>query len=128
MFICVRIDAESALSYWNFGLRVGTNPTLPVYCTGESVFGTPDTTPNVDQPANLRPAPSTTSAELQLVELHLSVSRERALEDFPSEPPSPRRSAKMVTVTSQVAAALLPWGYFLKCVDDGRHGSHVDRW
>ena len=100
-------NAESALSYWNFGLRVGTSPTLPVYCTGESVFGTPDTTPNVDQPANLRPAPSTTSAELQLVELHLSVSRERALGDFPSEPSSPRLSAKMITVTSQVTAAVL---------------------
>ena len=99
-------NAMSTLAYWNSGLRLDTCPALPVYCTGESAFGTPNTTPSVDQPASLRPVPSTSSAELQLVEVRLPVSREQVLEDFPSEPPSPRRSAKMITDAPSLTVSL----------------------
>ena len=90
-------NARSALSNWNFGLRLGTCPALPVYTTGQSLLHSPDLTPDSNPPSGRRSATSTASAELQLVELHLPVSRERALEDFPSDPPSPQRSMKMIT-------------------------------
>ena len=77
-------NAMAALTDWNFGLRVGTRPAMPIFHSIQSIVD-PLSPQTPEETLAISPPEPTSSAQYRMMELHLPVDYEQSNRDFTNE-------------------------------------------